>query len=312
MKNQTGLWISKRSNMTRLFTFSFMVFLLIYQTGTFAQELLRTSGSAQMVLEDDMSKEELKEELRKAAKIDAIEREFGSLIEQESRIEISEGGSSFDVVGERYLKGEWLKTIHENLSEEYRKVKGKGRKDYEVRMSCELTGLIREITKPEIDFEFTPANCPEKVCRTTDFISGEPMYLFFTSPADGYMSVYTLEGSEAYRILPYQRMPADYSQHIPVTADTEYVFFSTDPKDNFFRDLSSAYVDELIMVTESDEEYLYLYVIFSTEEFVKPTLDHPYPKEEYGNITPRSLKKDEFESWLSENRIRSKKFYLFG
>ena len=134
------------------------------------------------------------------------------------------------------------------------------------------------------------------------------MYLFFKSPADGYLSIFTVEGSEAYRILPYQEMPAEYSQHLPIVADTEYLFFSNDTENKIYDDLASEYTDELVMVTDANEEYIDLYVIFSTEDFIKPTLDHSYQSEGQENFIPRSLPKFEFESWLSENRIRTENF----
>ncbi len=288
---------------------SFIFLLAFLPAFSFCQDLIKARGSAQMVLEDNMSKEDLQEELRRLAKIDAIENQFGSIIEQESRVEINEGGTTFNIVGDRYLKGEWIETTREHFAEEYVKIKGKGKKDYELWMSCELTGIIREITQPEILFEWTTTNCPEKVCRTTDFISGEPMYLFFQSPVKGYLNVYSTEDEQTFRLLPYQNMSGNYSQHVPVSADVEYLFFSTDPHHNRLENFSHLNADELIMTTEDDEEYVYLYIVFSTKEFVKPTLDHSYASSVNDYIVPRSLKISEFESWLVENRIRNQNFY---
>ncbi len=278
---------------------------------TLGQDLIKSKGTAQMVLDDDISKEELKEELRMQAKLDAIERQFGSIIEQESRIEINEGGTTFDIVGDRYLKGEWLQTTKEKFTEEYKKVKTRGSKNkIEIWLKCDIEGVIREMAHPEIKFEFTTTNCPDKLCRTTDFIEGESMFLFFNSPVEGYLSVFTVEGEEAFRILPYQQMPVDFGQHIPIESDKEYMFFSADEKHDYFEEFSPDFADELIMTTEMENEFIYLYVIFSTNKFIKPTLNQSYSSEESDLIVPGSLRAEEFESWLAENRILNQDFYF--
>ena len=276
----------------------------------YSQELIKAQGSSQQVLEDDLSKEELKIELLFMAKLDAIEKQFGSIIEQESRVEINEGGTFFNIVGDRYLKGEWLNTTKENFKEEYRKVKSRGKDKMELWISCEIEGWIREMEKPEVAFEFTTTNCPDKLCRTTDFYDGESMLLYFKSPVEGYLSVFSVENENVYRLLPYQQIPADFGPALPVEADKEYLFFSTDDAHNSYTEIPSGFADELIMTTELNEEYLYLYVIFSQNIFNKPGLDYSSSGTRNDLIVPASLKKQEFETWLSENRILSQDFYF--
>ncbi len=288
----------------------FLIFTICIVSRPSAQDILKSHGKAQMVLEDDISKEELKEELRMQAKIDAIEGSFGSLIEQESRVEIKEGGASFDIVGDRYLKGEWLKTTNEKFTEEYRKVKTGAKGKMELWVSCEIEGLIREMSKSKINLDFTTTNCPDKLCRTTDFLDGESMYLFFKSPVNGFLTVFTVEKEGVFRLLPYQQMPPDFDQYLPIVADKEYLFFSADEDHDFFEGFSPGFADELVMTTEAQEEYLYLYIIFSMSEFAKPNLEASYTSTGNEHIVPRSLSEEEFESWLSENRIRSQDFYF--
>jgi hypothetical protein len=135
------------------------------------------------------------------------------------------------------------------------------------------------------------------------------MYFHFNTPVDGYLSIYVIENDEAFRLLPYQNMPFKYRNAVPVVADKDYVFFSPYREDEYFEDFSTHLIDELIMLTEKDEEYLNLYLVFSTEEFTKPSLamSENDPSENYE--TPKSLLASTMTDWLESNRINNVNFY---
>jgi hypothetical protein len=270
---------------------------------TLAQEVIRVKGSAQVLLEDHLSKDEAREEAIQQAKINAIENEFGTYVEQDSDVKIDNGEADFRIIGHTRVKGDWLKTTRKKIKEEKRPVRGVFRNQAEIWISCDIEGLVREIRYPETTPDIQPLNCREPECRTYDFKDGESMYLSFMSPRDGYLSVYVVQEDQfAYRLLPYQEMPEEYLQSVPVKADREYLFFANDNDFDYFPGFSYMMIDELEMATESNSENLDLYVVFSPNHYEKPVL-----REKTASVSnvilPRSLTREQFEDWLLENRI---------
>lgn len=274
-----------------------------------AQKIRDASGIAQFRLEDDMSKEDLKEKLRHHAIINAIEREYGTYVTQESFVDVDDGNTQFRIFGKTVIKGEWLKTTSENFKEEIRKSKDGRRKKHELWMVLKISGKVRELTQPDIELNYFTSNCLKEICQTAIFENGQPMYLHFKTPVDGYLSIYIQEKDDAYRLLPYQNMPVKYKNSVPVIADEEYVFFSPYGKKNYFPEFSKHLIDELIMLTEKEEEYVQLYLVFSTEEFVKPGLAAPDVEESSGYEIPKSLHASTLNNWLESNRINNVNFY---
>ena len=172
-----------------------------------------------------------------------------------------------------------------------------------------IQGKVRELTQPDIEFDYFTTNCQKAACRTAIFENGQPMYLHFRTPVDGFLTIYIVENEEAYRLLPYQNMPVKYKNAVPVVADQEYVFFSPYGDNDYFTDFSKHLIDELIMVTDNEEEYVELFMVFSTEEFIKPGLAAPDVEESTGYEIPKSLHANTLGDWLESNRINSVNFY---
>jgi hypothetical protein len=255
-----------------------------------------------------MSKEEAMELVRQQAMINAIDNAFGSYVEQDSDMFIEAGKAEFKIIGHTLVKGDWLKTINEKFKEETKEVKGSRGKEIEIWINCKIKGMVREITKPQVNLSFEPRSCLTDLCRTYSFNSGAPMYLSFTSPVDGYLSIYIVEDDQmAYRLLPYQEMPDKYLHAIPVNADLEYMFFASGESYNYFEDFSYLMVDEIYLETSLEKEFLDLYVIFSSEKFKKPLLQASK------NITnsyilPKKLEESQFIEWLQDSRVYDSEF----
>ncbi len=276
----------------------------------------QASGMALFRLEEDMSKDDLREKLRHHAIINAIEREFGTYVTQESFVEVDDGNTQFRIFGKTIIRGEWLKTTQEDFKEEMRKTKDGQRKRHELWMSLKIQGKVRELTQPDVQFNYFTTNCKKNICKTSFFENGESMYFHFNTPTNGYLSIYVIEnnkadpdGRQAFRLLPYQNMPVKYSNAVPVIADKDYIFFAPDGEHDYFADFSRHLIDELIMITEKDEEFVDLYMVFSTDEFIKPSLEKPEhnPNKNYEN--PESLHATALTSWLENNRINNVNFY---
>jgi hypothetical protein len=274
-----------------------------------AQKIKDASGTAFFRLEEDMSRDELKDKLRHQAIINAIEREFGTYITQESFVDIDDGNTEFRIFGKTFIRGEWLQTTSEEFSEEIREVKDGRKNKKELWLGLKTEGKVRQLTKPDIEFSYFTSNCPNKNCQTSIFEDGQPLYLFFHAPVDGYLSVFSLEKDESFRLLPYRNMPATYRQALPVMADKEYMFFSSDQKNNAFEDFSELLTDEMLMVAEEEKEYVELVLVFSTEEYIKPGLKQTLAEDNQSYEIPLSLPTATLKEWLEINRINSENFY---
>lgn len=291
-----------------------------------AQDITRISGSASFKVEDDMSWNEAEEKARQMAKINALENAFGVYVEQYTRVDMEEGATHFRMIGETKVKGEWLKTTREKITEEKRLVNGKkgknklfagflntgfgnGKERTDIWINCELEGEARLVTHPEIKYEFTPLRCLDAYCQTTDFNPDDPFYLQFRTPVDGYLSIYIVQENDmAYRILPYQTMSEKYSHAVPVEADKDYIFFYADEDHDYFDGFSYLMIDELYMDTEKKEEYMDLYILFSTSEYNKLNIRNEGIRGEEEFMLPGSSIKSRFLEWLGDNRIYDPEF----
>lgn len=290
------------------FAFLFVIVIACWNLAN-GQSIRNASGMAQLRQEENMSKEDLKEQLRHAAIINAIEREYGTYVSQESFIDIDDGNTQFKIFGKTVIMGEWLKTTREDFQEEIRKVKDGKRNRNELWMTLKIQGMVREMTQPDIELDFFTSNCRKPVCKTSIFENGEPVYLHFRTPLKGYLSVYAIEDERAYRLLPYQNMPATYTNSVPVESDRDYVFFAPYGENDYFPDFSRLLIDELIMVIDKDQEFIQFVLIFSTEEFLKPGLADVEADLESGYEIPKSLPAADLNNWLESNRINNVNFY---
>lgn len=275
----------------------------------FAQKIRNTSGTALFRLEEDMSKDDLKDKLRRHAIINAIEREYGTYVTQESFVDIDDGRTNFRIFGKTTIRGEWLKTTQEDFREEMRKTKDGRRNRHELWMSLKIKGKVRELSQPDIEFNYFTSNCRKEICKTSFFENGELMYFHFNTPVNGYLSIYVVENDEAFRLLPYQNMPVKYSNSVPVMTDKDYVFFSPYGENDYFDDFSTHLIDEMVMLTEKEKEYVNLYLVFSTEEYTKPSLTNSEKDPGVNYETPKSLRASTLTNWLESNRINNVNFY---
>lgn len=285
-----------------------IIILLFIATAAYGQSVVDTSGKAQVRIESDMSKEDAMKLARQQAMINAIDNAFGSYVEQDSDMLIEEGKANFKIIGHTLVKGDWLKTLKEKYKEESRTIKGSTGRETEIWIICEIKGTVLEITKPQINVHFEPRDCPDDLCRTYLFNSGSPMYLTFSTPVDGFLSIYIVEQDHmAYRLIPYQEMPEQYLNAVPVKADTEYLFFASDESHDYFEDFSYLMVDEIYLETAMEKEYVDLYVIFSTEKYKKPLLA---ASEHIANayVLPKTLEEIDFMEWLQNSRVYDSEF----
>ena len=286
-----------------MFRNGIIVLLIILAGSRFvsAQKVEIASGKSQVVLTDRMSLDEARESARQLAIINAIENEFGTYVEQDASTYIEGGRAEFRIIGNTRVKGEWLKTLDEKFSVVKKRAKGQKRPERDTWIMCEVKGTVREVVRPAVDLKFLPLNCPDAGCRTYDFVNGEPFYLYFRTPVDGNLAVFiSQEDGRVYRLLPYKIMKGDLAGEVPVKSDKDYLFFASGDQYNYFGNASYQAVDEMYMEASGDREVMEMYIIFSPDRFDKPLLDSDRKNPD---TLPLYVHENDFESWLSENRI---------
>lgn len=281
--------------MTRsLFTF----ILLSVAAVSFAQKVQKVTAAYTYYAPENVTLEEAKHTALDRAKISAIADAFGTLVTQSNSTVITnqngESGNRFFSLGGSEVKGEWIETTKEPV--------------YNIRyeggmlvVSVEVSGRIREIVSAGIDFTTKILrNGTEEKFESSEFRSGDDMYLYFKSPVDGYLVVYLLDETtqEVYCLLPYK---ASGEGSYRIEHDRPYILFSAK---NEPQNLSI--VDEYTMTCSSNVEYNDIYVIFSPNPFAKA-----YANETTDEVLPRQLSYEGFQKWLVKNRQKDKPMQLF-
>lgn len=260
-----------------------------------AQKIRKAEGQAQVRVERNMTREEAQQKAVELAKINAIENEFGTYVEQQATLTVESGTSDFYIVGSTKVKGIWVRETDRKFMEDYREEKGEYGNEKILWITCTIRGEVKQATpRPAIEYQIR--NCEFPVCRTNTFQSGEQLYLWFKSPVDGYLSVFIDDGNMVYRLLPYSTMVN--ANTFMVTGDEGYLFFYKEANTGL---QSGEKPDEIELYTLQKKENNKLVLVFSTNPFFKPGLN----RETMGAnnyLTPRSLGKTKFEEWLSDYR----------
>lgn len=263
-----------------------------------AQRITRSEGTSQVRVERNMTKDEAYRKAIELAKINAIENEYGTYVEQQTQLTIKSGTSDFYIVGNTKVKGIWVRDIESpKTKEEYREETGQFGTEKVLWITCHVKGEVKPI-KPRPDIEYQVRNCKFPTCRTTSFLSGEQLYLWFKSPVRGYLSVFIDDGQMVYRLLPYSNMNDQSSYE--VTGDENYLFFSSESHKGGDLNVKP---DEIELYTLQKSEYNTLVIVFSTNQFFKPGLN-PESIDAAKNILPKSISKARFENWLSDYRAQ--------
>lgn len=230
------------------------------------------------------------------AKIQAIADAFGTIISQNSTIQVknNQGQSNLDFtsISGCDVKGEWLETLREpvvtKLFEEDKLI-----------VTAKVKGRAREIVSAGVDFQAKVLrNDIDDKYEAEEFMNGDDLYLSFMTPISGYLAVYLLdETRQAYCLLPYRNQKEGV---FPVKANKRYVFF----KSTMASENESPYIDEYVLTCQGDVESNLIYVIFSPNHFVK-AIDNESTRNTDLEGTmglPRELTYKDFQRWLTKQR----------
>lgn len=231
------------------------------------------------------------------AKIQALADEFGTIVSQYNTtiVENQNEKSSvdFNSIGGSEVKGEWIETLEEPL---YNIM-------YETNMlvvSVKVKGKAREIISAGIDFKaHILRNGVEDRFESDQFLSGDDLYLSFSTPVKGYLAVYLIDGSkQAYCLLPYRGQDDGV---YAIKSNYRYLFFNGDVA---LQD-DKPVVEEYVMTCEhKEEERNVIYIIFSPNKFIKAS------DNDNGEALPRELPYEVFQKWLVECRKHDEKLNM--
>lgn len=254
-----------------------------------AQKIVKVCGEYTYYAEGNQSPNEAKRLALEGARLDALAREFGTVITQSTmQQETAVGGDEqtyFSQLNATEVKGEWLEDVQDPV--------------YEVNyvqdmlvVKCKVCGRAQPLSNEAVDFiAQVLRNGTEAKFADVHFRSGDDFFLRFQSPTDGYVAVYLVDDTPtAYCLLPYGD---DSDGQQAVIHNREYVFFSEDKAVE-----EKAAVDEYTLTCAKEVERNQVYVIFSPRPFTKAVDNR------VSETLPRQLGFEEFSKWLVKSRKR--------
>ncbi|MBK9357483.1 MAG: hypothetical protein IPN08_08880 [Bacteroidales bacterium] len=260
-------------------------------------KISKVSGEFQVKIENNETQNQAKERAEELAKLNAIEKEFGTYVEMQTGMTVEEGKVNYSIMAGTRMKADWIETTKKEFSFTEEKTGKSGEKNIYVK--CTIEGTAREI-RSKAKIEALSLSCPQKRCFSEAFKTNQQMYLYFKAPVDGYLSIYIDDGVVTQRLLPYEKMINE--SFIRIKGDKEYVFFENKKNLN-----STEILDEVYLTTEKSEEYNNIFVVFSEEPYVKPNLEASKPAGD-DTFLPKSLTSDDFQEWLASCRATSPSF----
>jgi hypothetical protein len=282
----------------------FILLLTLFPGVLLSQKTVKSKGTAQIEFPDNLTRQEVKRQAEELATIDALEKAFGRVVIQGNTTYISnvqtgkqtETKSAFNTIANTSVKGEVVKVI----SVEFTDLTGartiEGKKETYIEIKCDIEIEAREVATPPVNFTAFTLNCTEERCKTTDFRMDDPLYMYFSSPSSGYISIFLDEEGNTQCLYPYNTMPVEYEGGVPVKADKKYILFSKQAEFNF-----TGY----FAYTPSPRIINRIFIIFSKTPLNKPSLSD-VKVDESGYKLPKALKSEDFQRWLNKYRSYEK------
>lgn len=268
--------------------------LILVPQMAFGQEV-EVSRTTTYFADPGQSPKEAKAAAIEQARIEALGKEFGTLITQDVLSQMNEKGDFFTQLSTAEVKGEWIKDVTPP------EVKLLRVTDDDIYVyEATVRGLARPIKNEAAEFEaYALRNGTNKRFVSADFKTGDKFYLYFKAPSDGYVAAFMInDKSQVFCLLPHENSPEG---QLKVDGDKDYVFFSKQDTDFEY--------EEGMQVTCEDAhlELCRIYVIFSPKPFVKPVVSGTSSLGHDNLLLPRQLSLKEFSSWMGKVYTRDQK-----
>ena len=298
----------------------FLLFLLLCNPFVFSQnEISIATGEAQVDWTADKSELQVKKEAEDEATINALERAFGRIIIQGNSTylknlntgELVETTTIFNSIANSNVKGDVVEVLNVRFEEKEGFAVLEGKKSKIRAMKCFIRLKAKPVTEETPDFEAYTLDCPDPRCINTAFSDNDPFFLAFKSPSPGYLSVFLDDGKRCQELLPYRRMPDRFQDGIPITAGTEYLFFSKKPE--FAPEGLKDYTDEYFLRSESPMDQVRIFVVFSSTPLRNLVMGEGDRNEllkdseqSQGYKLPKETSSEDFQRWLINTQGRKK------
>ena len=268
-----------------------LLLLLLASLPAAAQKIQKVCGEYTYYVPENVSRSAAMRTALERAKIQALADAFGTTISRTNTTTMTnrDGRSAVDfmTIGASEVRGEWIETIGEPVYSEPFYEHGM------LVLNVKVKGRAREIKGAGVAYEARLlCNGITPRFESDSFRSGDDLYLYFKSPADGFLTVYLYDhtSGRVYCLLPYKASSASaYS----IEHDRSYVFFSAKTA----TDNERAIVDEYTMTCSRPTEHNTIYIVFSPNMFAKANTK---VSEE---LVPRELSSDDFQKWLAKCRM---------
>ena len=298
----------------------FLLFLLLCNPFVFSQnEISIATGEAQVDWTADKSELQVKKEAEDEATINALERAFGRIIIQGNSTylknlntgELVETTTIFNSIANSNVKGDVVEVLNVRFEEKEGFAVLEGKKSKIRAMKCFIRLKAKPVTEETPDFEAYTLDCPDPRCINTAFSDNDPFFLAFKSPSPGYLSVFLDDGKRCQELLPYRRMPDRFQDGIPITAGTEYLFFSKKPE--FTSEGLKEYTDEYFLRSESPMDQVRIFIVFSSTPLRNLVMGEGDRNEllkdseqSQGYKLPKETSSEDFQRWLINIQSRKK------
>lgn len=274
-----------------------ILFIMCIGIVSFAQKTEKVEETYTYRCTDEIPIVQAKRTALERAQLEAIANTFGTQISQHNSTRVTNSNGTSDVdflsLSSSDVQGEWIETIgepHYDISYE---------QDMLV-VTCKVKGIIREIVSAAIDIKAKVLrNGTEDRFESSEFRSGDDMYLSFQSPVDGYLAVYLIDNNgDAFCLLPYRNQTDGIYK---VKSNTPYIFFSEKKAPQSERTI----VDEYTLTCDDNMESNQIYVIFSPNPFVKAN------DTDMGESLPREIGRADFQKWLAKVRRKDQNANIY-
>ncbi len=267
-----------------------------------AQKTVTASGTYIYYAATNVTPEQAELTAIERAKVDIIEKEFGTVIGVKNFTEVVNEGAQSSVkflsLGESEVKGEWIETLGKPV------ILHEFANNMQV-ITVTLKGRIRELVTPKVDFNAKVLrNGIADKFESAEFRDGDDFFVSFESPVNGYVAIYLYDLDGVNRLLPMK-----YSDHTGyfVEANTKYVFFAN--QISRYEDIatlnSNAIHSDYGMTCNEESEVNRIYIIFSPNRF--STANDFIPEEV---TAPASIDFNGFQKWLGRCRQRDRDMAL--
>ncbi len=290
----------------------FLLFSQAMQAQNDVPRILTTKGEAKVYWDqENESKKAAKARALHDAKLVALDKAFGSSIIQGNMVKTHEENNksetTVNTIGNVEIKGEIMQVFSEEYHELLESDFVENGDDNRIYIQCKVKVESKELLEAKLAIETFVTNSNKIVKPITEFFNDNDFFLYFKSPADGYLTVFMDDSQYGLCLLPYMEMPENLNDGMPIEANKEYVFFSNKAEHNYFED---KYFEEdtYQLVAEKEYDQNIIYIIFTKKPLAEPilhenlTVDILSDEERDQYTVPKALKTNKFQKWLLKKK----------